>query len=436
MNTAVTASQVSTRRPWDRFPAAEENEYRQWTVAQMRQVGTLLGLLSLVLWLTMPLHTLLVLGAQTPSGIYLHELVVLPAVCVIWVLLLQVPATRGSALTWNMVAVLLGYSGTLFIVRDVYGITAGGAVYTTIFYCMFLPLLRAPFRATALLSVVVTGIGTVVMSHDVAIGLLTLRDAYPAYTMLAAVALLVTLVSLLVDHNSRRSWDQARLIELQRGELAEGRRLIRRYVPPAVADRLEVGDTTVDAAQRRRVTVLSSDVVGFTVMADRLDPEALAEVINDYIAALADLLDRHHGTVTEFAGDGMMALFGAPDDLDPETQVRSAVAAAHELHDALPQWSKRWYRLGITAPLQARVGINTGVVSVGTFGSSVRATYTGIGIQMNIAARIQAEATPGTTLISNTSWHLTNDTTECRAHGEVLVKGVHYPIEMYEPMHL
>ncbi|MEO6606208.1 MAG: adenylate/guanylate cyclase domain-containing protein, partial [Aeromicrobium sp.] len=104
-----------------------------------------------------------------------------------------------------------------------------------------------------------------------------------------------------------------------------------------------------------------------------------------------------------------------------------------ELQRSLPEWSKRWFALGIDQDLRARIGINTGVVSIGTFGSAVRATYTGIGLQTNIAARIQTECTPGSVLLSKTSWHLVSDTVACQPRGEVEVKGVHFPIAMYEP---
>ena len=92
-----------------------------------------------------------------------------------------------------------------------------------------------------------------------------------------------------------------------------------------------------------------------------------------------------------------------------------------------------WFRLGIEQPLRVRIGINTGMLSVGTFGSDGRATYTAIGLQMNVAARIQAQCEPGGTVLSSASWHLVNDTVDCDALGEVTVKGVHYPISIYAP---
>ena len=128
-----------------------------------------------------------------------------------------------------------------------------------------------------------------------------------------------------------------------------------------------------------------------------------------------------------------MAIFGAPDELDPAEQVLAALAAARELQRSLPEWSRDWYQHGIVEDAKARIGINTGTVSVGTFGSAVRATYTGIGLQTNIAARVQAEADPGGVLLSNTSWHLVKDEVPCEPRGQVMVKGVHFPIELYAP---
>jgi class 3 adenylate cyclase len=210
--------------------------------------------------------------------------------------------------------------------------------------------------------------------------------------------------------------------------------LIRRYAPPAVANAIETGDSaTVDAPQRRRVTALSSDVVGFTRTADVLDAESLAQIVHEYMAAMADIVERHGGTVTEFAGDGVMALFGAPSEREPEDQVTDAIAAATEIQATLPVLNQRWFKLGLDHELQTRIGINTGVSSVGTFGSEGRGTYTAIGLQINIAARIQAECEPGCILLSQASWQLVKDTIACESRGETRVKGVHFPIKLYSP---
>lgn len=227
----------------------------------------------------------------------------------------------------------------------------------------------------------------------------------------------------------------AYLIESQARQGFAQRRLVRRYAPPAVVDAIEAGlADDVVAPQRRRVTVLFSDVVGFTATADVLDPESLAQVVDEYLGTVTDVVERHGGTLNEFAGDGVMALFGAPTEMPVEDQVVAAIAAAHEIQAALVRLNEGWFRLGLDRPLTARVGINTGVVSVGTFGSDGRGTYTGIGLQTNIAARIQSICEPGSVLISQSSWHLVKDVVPCEERGEAEVKGVHFPIRVYAPV--
>ena len=221
---------------------------------------------------------------------------------------------------------------------------------------------------------------------------------------------------------------------LHRVQLQASQRLLRRYAPAAVAERIESGDAeAVGHPQRLRVTAMSSDVAGFTALADQIDPESLSQIINEYMATMSDVVESQGGVVTEFAGDGLMAIFGAPEALEPEEQVRRALSAASAMHARLAELNKTWFRLGIEQPLRVRIGINTGMLSVGTFGSDGRATYTAIGLQMNVAARIQAQCEPGGILLSSASWHLVKDTVECDPLGEVTVKGVHFPISIYAP---
>lgn len=215
--------------------------------------------------------------------------------------------------------------------------------------------------------------------------------------------------------------------------LERSQTVIRSYLPPAVADRIIHGKAAeVLLMQRRRVTVLFADIAGFTSMADRVDPEVVTDVVNEYLSAMADLIEKHGGTLNEFAGDGLMALFGAPELLEPEDQALRATRAASEMQARMPLLNERWRKVGIGEPLGLRIGINTGVLSVGSFGSNSRMTYTAIGLQTNIASRIQTQCSPGGVLISDATWQLVRDRVECSPKGEFEVKGVHYPVKVYE----
>jgi class 3 adenylate cyclase len=209
-------------------------------------------------------------------------------------------------------------------------------------------------------------------------------------------------------------------------------RLIRRYVPPAVAERIIAGDAEgIETPQRRRITMLHSDVAGFTELADKIEPEALTQVLSEYLDAMAQIVERHQGTLCEYSGDGILAIFGAPKEMPPEQQVEQAVAAACSMQRTLRLLNRNWQELGVLQEVQIRIGINTGQVSVGSFGSQGRMTYTAIGLQANITARIQFEALPGGIVLSDRSQQLLSDKDSTELVGLVAVKGVHNPIKIH-----
>jgi class 3 adenylate cyclase len=245
------------------------------------------------------------------------------------------------------------------------------------------------------------------------------------------------LVCLVIEIVTRHSFCNDQIIDAQREQLHRSREAIRRYVPAAVAHHIVGGNTAgIEEPSRRRITVLFTDLVGFTALADRVEAEALTTVVNDYMTAMSQIVDEYGGTVNEFAGDGLMALFGAPDELEPEEQVWRAVRAAQTMQAHLPGLNESWYKLGVGEPLTMRAGINTGVLSVGSFGSQGRMTYTAIGLHTNIAARIQSQCDPGDILLSDTSWHLVKARVHCEPRGEVECKGLHYPVRVHAPLAL
>jgi class 3 adenylate cyclase len=209
-------------------------------------------------------------------------------------------------------------------------------------------------------------------------------------------------------------------------------RLIKRYMPPSVAEQIISGnDFQVSAPQRKRLTMLFADIVGFTDIADRVEPEVMTEVLNDYMSNMAEVIEAHGGTLNEFAGDGLMAIFGAPEAKAPVDQAQSAVVAASKMHLAMEDLNKRWRLLGLGKALKTRIGINTGMASVGSYGSTGRMTYTAIGLQTNIAARLEAAASPGQVIVSNNTFQLVEEQFDWEPAIEVECKGVHYPVRAH-----
>jgi len=221
--------------------------------------------------------------------------------------------------------------------------------------------------------------------------------------------------------------------DLQRRRLIVAHDLIRRYVPEQVANAVLSGTPeAVGAHERRKLTIFFSDLVGFTDLSEELEPEDLAAVLHDYFTEMDAIARRHGGTVDDLVGDAILVFFGAPERTDDRDQALRAVRMAVEMQAALGPLNERWASAGIPGTLKARVGVNTGLVTVGNFGSDTRTKYTALGKQVNIAARIQSHCEPGKVLIGHPTWLLVRDEIPCLPIGELALKGLHKPMPAYE----
>ncbi|BAZ30091.1 multi-sensor hybrid histidine kinase [Cylindrospermum sp. NIES-4074] len=182
--------------------------------------------------------------------------------------------------------------------------------------------------------------------------------------------------------------------------------VLKRFLPPALVKKAAAGTLTLDLRpEPRLVTVLFSDIVGFTQLSNTLRSRRVAELMNEYYEAMSKVVFDNGGTVDKFMGDGILALYGAPEELTPNEQVRRAVNTARGMHRSLSELNHRWREQGIFESdkrngVQFRCGIHQGTAVVGMFGSAERADYTAIGPSVNIAARLQSAAVPGTILVS------------------------------------
>jgi len=433
MNATPALDEFAQRGRWRSFiDPAVEADYRLWHRDQILPIARLIGLGSLVLWLTAPLWFKVLVG-KNPSLAMLGSLgIAVP----VFVGVLALSFTRFNRWTNEGVALTNIVIGVDFIwvFSAMYG-PLSGAVTTAALGTVFYPIIvRMRTAAATVVAIVLTTIPAVLQIAGMLHGETSIEASWPYIALLSPNALIVMLGAAQIETGMRRQFAAQQTVARQQRELAASQRLIRRYTPAAVAARIEAGDIeAVGVPQRTRVTALSSDVAGFTALADRLDPESLSHIINEYVATMSAAVEGQGGVITEFAGDGLTAIFGAPEKIEPAVQVQRAFAAAEAMHQNLAELNDAWFRLGIERPLKVRIGINTGVLSVGTFGSDGRATYTAIGLQMNIAARIQAQCEPGSTLLSSSSWHLVKDEVPCDPLGEVIVKGVHFPISIYAP---
>jgi ABC-type transport system substrate-binding protein/class 3 adenylate cyclase len=203
---------------------------------------------------------------------------------------------------------------------------------------------------------------------------------------------------------------------------------LQRLVPKEYAERL-VGTRGRVERERRLVTILFSDVKGSTSMAEDLDPEEWMEIMDGAFDLLIEPVYRYEGTVARLMGDAILAFFGAPiaHEDDPERACRAAleiVAGAQSYAERLQE------ERGISG-FSVRVGINTGLVVVGEVGSDLRVEYTAMGDAVNLAARMEAAAQPGTVLIAEDTHRLVAPLFETEDLGAIAVKGKAAPVPDY-----
>jgi class 3 adenylate cyclase len=230
--------------------------------------------------------------------------------------------------------------------------------------------------------------------------------------------------------NARREQD-AKLREAH-SALEEANRLIRRYVPTQLAEQIYSGQyRSAVAPERRKLTIVFSDIEGFTSASEEMEAEDLATALNEYLAQMTEIADRYGATVNQLLGDGIMIFFGAPTATNDRDHALRAVRMSVEMQKSMPTLQKIWRDRGIARPFRSRIGINTGFASVGDFGSEGRKLYSGIGVQTNLAARIQAQCEPEQILLSHSTWLLVQDEVACEPRGEVIAKGLNGPIRVY-----
>ncbi len=176
--------------------------------------------------------------------------------------------------------------------------------------------------------------------------------------------------------------------------------VLGRFLPPSLVKKAAEGNLTLDLRpEPRMITILFSDIIGFTQLSNNLRSRRVAELLNEYLTEMTNAIFENGGTVDKFMGDAILAIFGAPEELSPNEQVKRAIAAARQMYRSLAALNDRWEAQGIPK-VQFRCGIHQGTAVVGMFGGSVRSDYTAIGPSVNIAARIQEAAEPNSILVS------------------------------------
>ena len=192
-------------------------------------------------------------------------------------------------------------------------------------------------------------------------------------------------------------------------------------------------EVKLPAAMTRRdelktVTVLFADVKGSTAMGERLPPDEVKDIMNECLSLLETEILKRDGTIDKYLGDGLMALFGAP--ISHEDDPERAVDAALDMQEQTKKFAKRAEKRAGTL-LELRIGVNTGKVLAGHIGKE-HADYTVMGDAVNLASRLESNATPGGVLISHDTFRQVRRKFNCEPKGPISVKGLKRQVRVYD----
>jgi class 3 adenylate cyclase/tetratricopeptide (TPR) repeat protein len=200
------------------------------------------------------------------------------------------------------------------------------------------------------------------------------------------------------------------------------------YTPKHLADKILTTRSSIEG-ERKLVTVLFADVANYTAMSEKLDPEEVHQIMDGCFKILMDEIHKYEGTINQFTGDGIMALFGAP--VAHENHAQRACYAALGIQRAIGEYeTKIEHDTGLS--FKMRIGLNSGPVIVGAIGDDLRMDYTAVGDTTNLASRIESMAQPGSVLLSEQTYHLVRNYFELKSLGHVEVKGKEDPQKTYQ----
>src|SRR3979490_2368575 len=207
---------------------------------------------------------------------------------------------------------------------------------------------------------------------------------------------------------------------------------ISKYLSPQIYKSIFSGqkDVTI-ATERKKLTIFFYDIKDFTATTERMQPEDLTALLNEYLTEMSNIALAHGGTIDKFIGDAILVFFGGRETKGVQGDALSCLRMAVEMQRRLVQLDSQWRARGIEVPFRARMGINTGYCNVGNFGSSDRMDYTIIGAEANLAARLQSIGEPGKVVLSYETYALVADMVRARTMDPISMKGIRRKVVPY-----
>lgn len=207
---------------------------------------------------------------------------------------------------------------------------------------------------------------------------------------------------------------------------------LSKYLSPQIYNSIFTGKQDVKLeSKRKKLTIFFSDIVGFTETTDTMESEDLAELLNHYLNEMSKIGLHSGATIDKFIGDAILAFFGDPESRGIKEDALACVDMALKMKRKIIELEKYWHERGFSRAFKVRIGINTGYLTVGNFGSEDRMDYTIIGGAVNLASRIESIAKPNEIWISEETHLLIKDKIFCEEMDEISVKGIKHPIKVY-----
>jgi class 3 adenylate cyclase/PAS domain-containing protein len=233
---------------------------------------------------------------------------------------------------------------------------------------------------------------------------------------------------------AKQSIEEANALVVEKNRMLEGLSTkLAKYLSPQIYKSIFSGAQNVEiASKRKKVTVFFSDIAAFTETTDNLESEELTGVLNHYLTEMSQIALEHGATIDKYIGDAMLLFFGDPETKGVKEDARACVMMAIAMQRRMRELEQEWRDRGLERPFRIRMGISTGFCTVGNFGSQDRMDYTIIGNEVNLAARLQSAAEPGSILLAHETNALVGDVVLTEEQPPITVKGFAKPIKTYK----
>ena len=233
---------------------------------------------------------------------------------------------------------------------------------------------------------------------------------------------------------AKQRTDEANALVTEKNRMLEAlSSKLSKYLSPQLYRSIFTGEQNVEiASKRKKLTIFFSDIAAFTETTENLESEELTQVLNHYLTEMSTIALEHGATIDKYIGDAMLLFFGDPETRGVKEDAKACVMMALAMQRRMRELEQEWRDRGLERPFRIRMGISTGFCTVGNFGSQDRMDYTIIGNEVNLAARLEASAEPGSMLLAHETNALVQDVVLTEEQPPITVKGFLKPVSTYK----